>query len=128
MNPNEDLILDASDQIAGGNAQRPTSFLSASISGRDPGGGWFLPKPHLPRALRRRDLDVTWVPGGGSVPDDLAVDDDEDADDPRARPPPVALPADSPARPTFSCARDRSVFPIRRDGRGSVESSRRRRR
>lgn len=121
--PEEDPILDVSDQIA---AERAKTTLIPVREHFAPRSGEVDAVPAEAASAPRpatSDLDVISVPGGGYVSDDLPWDDDEDADDLRVRTPIGGASADSPAMPDFLRAHA-TASSHQKDGQGSVEPPR----
>ena len=121
--PEEDPILDVSDQIAAERAKTTLIPVREHFAPRFSEVDAVPAEPASAPRLATSDLDVISAPGGGCVSDDLPWDDDEDADDSRVQTPAAGAAADSPAMPDFLRAHA-TASSHQKGGQGSAEAPR----
>lgn len=121
--PEEDPILDVSDQIAAERAKTTLIPVREHFAPRSSEVDAVPAEPASAPRLATSDLDVISAPGGGCVSDDLPWDDDEDADDSRVQTPAAGAAADSPAMPDFLRAHA-TASSHQKGGQGSAEAPR----
>lgn len=121
--PEEDPILDVSDQIAAERAKTTLIPVREHFAPRSSEVDAVPADPASAPRLATSDLDVISAPGGGCVSDDLPWDDDEDADDSRVQTPAAGAAADSPAMPDFLRAHA-TASSHQKGGQGSAEAPR----
>lgn len=121
--PEEDPILDVSDQIAAERAKTTLIPVREHFAPRSSEVDAVPAEPASAPRLATSDLDVISAPGGGCVSDDLPWDDDEDADDSRVETPAAGAAADSPAMPDFLRAHA-TASSHQKGGQGSAEAPR----
>ena len=121
--PEEDPILDVSDQIAAERAKTTLIPVREHFAPRSSEVDAVPAEPASAPRLATSDLDVISAPGGGCVSDDLPWDDDEDVDDSRVQTPAAGAVADSPAMPDFLRAHA-TASSHQKGGQGSAEAPR----